>query len=223
MNRKTNKRFLAKVAAIFIALAVFTAAASGCVNDNAEDNGMNTKPNPVATFSIAAQDGSELTVRIELYPEKAPKTVENFINLANSGFYDGLTFHRVVPGGCIQGGGYRIYETDSGLGLDTPETAVEPIEGEFSSNGHPENDLKHVKGTISMARTSDPDSATSQFFICVGEYPSWDGEYAAFGMATDEESLNALDILAKSRYVYAGNAFQTLPYPLISIISVRVQ
>lgn len=184
---------------------------------------MNTKSNPVATFSIAAQDGSELTVRIELYPEKAPKTVENFINLANSGFYDGLTFHRVVPGGCIQGGGYRIYETDSGLGLDTPETAVEPIEGEFSSNGHPENDLKHVKGTISMARTSDPDSATSQFFLCVGEYPSWDGEYAAFGMATDEESLNALDILAKSRYVYAGNAFQTLPYPLISIISVRVQ
>ena len=179
--------------------------------------------NPVATMVISSQTGEELTVKIELFPDKAPKTVENFIALADSGFYDGLTFHRIVPGGCLQGGGYRITESEGGqLSLDLPKTEVNPIEGEFSSNGHPENDIPHVAGTISMARTSDPDSATSQFFLCTGAYPSWDGEYAAFGRATDEESLRALEKLSRSRYVYAGGGFQTLPYPLISIVSVTV-
>lgn len=178
---------------------------------------------PVATFVIKAQNGESLTVRIELYPDKAPLTVANFTELANSGFYDGLTFHRVVPGGCLQGGGYKIVDTGNGLSLDYPDGEPEPIKGEFASNGWTANDIKHEAGVISMARTSDPDSATSQFFICVGSYPSWDGEYAAFGKAVDEESLKNVATLGKSSYVNAGSGFSTLPYPLVSIVSVRVE
>lgn len=179
--------------------------------------------NPVATFVIKAQNGESLNVRIELYPDKAPITVENFTKLANSGFYDGLAFHRVVPGGCIQGGGYKIIETDKGLSLEYPEGEPAPIKGEFASNGWTANDIAHEAGVISMARTSDPDSATSQFFICVGSYPSWDGEYAAFGKASDEESLKNIAALGESAYVNAGSGFNTFPYPLVTIVGVRVE
>ena len=105
--------------------------------------------NPVATFVIKAQSGESLTVRIELYPDKAPITVANFTALANSGFYDGLAFHRVVPGGCIQGGGYKITETDKGLTLGYPEGEPAPIKGEFASNGWDLNDIAHEAGVIS--------------------------------------------------------------------------
>ena len=107
------------------------------------------------------------TVTLELYPDVAEKTVDNFVKLAESGFYDGNCFHRIMDGFMIQGG------------ADLTGT-VKPIPGEFSSNGF-ENDLKHTEGVISMARTRDPDSATSQFFIMVGDAEWLDGEYAAFG------------------------------------------
>lgn len=126
---------------------------------------------PIATITL--ENGQIMTG--ELYPDKAPNTVNNFIALANSGYYDGLTFHRVIPGFMIQGG------CPQGTGTGGPGYS---IRGEFSGNGFEGNDLKHTLGVLSMARSMDPDSAGSQFFIMVDEAPHLDGEYAAFGMIT---------------------------------------
>lgn len=123
--------------------------------------------NPVVTIEMA--DGGK--IKVELYPDVAPNTVLNFISLVNKGFYNGTTFHRVIPGFMIQGG------DPEGTGTGGPGYS---IKGEFTNNGFP-NDLKHERGVISMARTMIPDSAGSQFFIMVEDYPSLDGEYAAFG------------------------------------------
>ena len=124
----------------------------------------------------------------ELYPEHAPKSVENFIDLVKSGFYDGLCFHRVIPGFMIQGGGFSW---EGGL---KQKVAPRTIKGEFAMNGV-KNDLHHALGVLSMARTMMPDSASSQFFICVEDVPHLDAQYAAFGKVIDEESLdNAIEI-----------------------------
>ena len=112
----------------------------------------------------------------ELYPEIAPQTVANFISLANKGFYDGLIFHRVIPGFMIQGG------DPQGIGIGGPGYS---IRGEFASNGFAGNDLAHTTGVLSMARARHPDSAGSQFFIMVDDAPHLDGDYAAFGKITE--------------------------------------
>ena len=127
---------------------------------------------PIAT--ILMEDGKKMTA--ELYPDKAPNTVNNFISLANKGFYDGLTFHRIIPGFMIQGG------DPEGTGSGGPGYE---IKGEFASNGFAQNDLKHVTGVLSMARTNVPDSAGSQFFIMVAPAEHLDGDYAAFGQVTE--------------------------------------
>ena len=114
-------------------------------------------------------------MKAELYPEIAPKTVENFIKLVKDGFYDGTIFHRVIPGFMIQGG------DPTGTGMGGPGWH---IEGEFAANGF-KNDLKHTAGVLSMARAMDPDSAGSQFFIMVDDAPHLDGQYAAFGKLTE--------------------------------------
>ena len=123
-------------------------------------------------------------IRIELYPETAPITVENFIKLVQDGFYDGLTFHRVIPGFMIQGG------CPNGTGTGCPGWH---IKGEFASNGV-ENPLKHTRGVISMARAMDPDSAGSQFFIMHQDAPHLDGQYAAFGKVV--EGMDVVDEIA---------------------------
>jgi peptidyl-prolyl cis-trans isomerase B (cyclophilin B) len=128
--------------------------------------------NPVATIEM--EDGGKIVV--ELYPEKAPNTVNNFIALANSGFYNGVIFHRVIPGFMIQGG------DPDGVGTGGPGYA---IKGEFSANGFKQNDISHARGVISMARSRSMDSAGSQFFIMVAPAPHLNGQYAAFGMATN--------------------------------------
>ena len=110
-------------------------------------------------------------IELELSPEAAPKTVENFLKLVGEGFYDGLIFHRVIPGFMIQGG------DPEGTGMGG---AKNNIVGEFKANGHP-NPLKHTRGVISMARAYDPNSASSQFFIMHADAPHLDGQYAAFG------------------------------------------
>ena len=120
-------------------------------------------------FTIELENGQVMTG--ELYPEKAPNTVNNFIALANSGYYDGLSFHRVIPGFMIQGG------DPEGMGSGGPGYC---IKGEFSQNGF-QNDLLHQRGVLSMARTMEPDSAGSQFFVMVADAPHLDGGYAAFG------------------------------------------
>lgn len=127
--------------------------------------------NPIVT--IKTENGKE--IKIELYPDIAPNTVKNFISLIKRGFYDGLIFHRVIPGFMIQGG------DPEGKGFGGPGYS---ICGEFKSNGF-ENALKHTRGVISMARSSHPDSAGSQFFIMVEDAPHLDGAYAAFGKVTD--------------------------------------
>ncbi len=135
---------------------------------------------------IEFNDGKK--INLELFPEHAPITVDNFIDLVKSGFYDGLCFHRVIDGFMIQGGGF-VY--DNGL---KEKKAPRTIKGEFAMNGV-KNDLHHGIGVISMARTMVPDSASSQFFICVDDQAYLDAQYAAFGMVSDEQSLQvALDI-----------------------------
>ncbi len=124
-------------------------------------------------FVIEMENGGKMTG--ELYPDKAPKTVDNFVDLCEKGFYDGLIFHRVIPGFMIQGG------CPNGNGMGGPGYS---IEGEFRSNGF-DNDLKHTRGVLSMARAMNPNSAGSQFFVMVADAPHLDGDYAAFGMVTD--------------------------------------
>lgn len=123
--------------------------------------------NPIVTITM--ENGKQM--KAELYPEVAPNTVNNFITLINQGYYNGVIFHRVIPGFMIQGG------DPSGTGTGGPGYS---IKGEFIGNGF-KNDLKHTKGVLSMARTMVPDSAGSQFFIMVSDSPHLDGQYAAFG------------------------------------------
>ena len=127
--------------------------------------------NPIVTITMENGD----VMKAELYPEIAPITVENFVNLVKDGFYDGLTFHRVINGFMIQGG------DPNGDGTGGSE---ENIKGEFSNNGV-DNDISHTRGTISMARASDPDSASSQFFIVQADSTFLDGDYAGFGHVTE--------------------------------------
>lgn len=124
--------------------------------------------NPIATIIME----NDKEIKLELYPEKAPNTVNNFIALANSGFYDGLIFHRVIKGFMIQGG------DPAGVGTGGPGYC---IKGEFSLNGYKGNDIKHARGVISMARAMNPNSAGSQFFIMHDNASYLDGQYAAFG------------------------------------------
>ena len=126
------------------------------------------------TFTITMEDGKVMSG--ELYPDKAPNSVRNFIALAKAGFYDGLTFHRVIPGFMIQGG------CPQGTGMGGPGYS---IRGEFSGNGFAQNDLVHDRGVLSMARAMSPNSAGSQFFIMVEKAPHLDGQYAAFGRVTE--------------------------------------
>lgn len=139
--------------------------------------------NPIVTIEM--ENGKQ--IKVELYPHIAPNTVKNFVSLVESGYYDGVTFHRVIPGFMIQGG------CPDGNGMGGPGYS---IAGEFSSNGFT-NNLKHEKGVLSMARTMQPNSAGSQFFIMHARAPHLDGEYAAFGRVI--EGLDVVDKIASVR------------------------
>ncbi|MDF2612619.1 MAG: Peptidylprolyl isomerase [Clostridia bacterium] len=143
--------------------------------------------NPIVTITM--DDGSKMIA--ELYADMAPNTVRNFISLINKGFYNGLTFHRVIPGFMIQGG------CPQGTGTGGPGYH---IKGEFSSNGV-NNTLKHTRGVLSMARAMAPDSAGSQFFIMHQDSPHLDGQYAAFGKVI--EGLDTVDYIASQPTNYA--------------------
>ena len=164
---------------------------------------MSENKNPIVTITM--EDGA--VMKGELYPDKAPNTVNNFISLANKGFYDGLTFHRVIPGFMIQGG------CPEGTGMGGPGYE---INGEFSANGFRQNDLKHTLGVLSMARTMAPNSAGSQFFIMVAPAPHLDGQYAAFGQITEGTDV-AVDISRVQR-----NMMNDKPKKPVVMQSVRV-
>lgn len=164
------------------------AAAPATKSENSDKTA--TKENkdlPVATITV---DGYGV-IEAELYPEVAPNTVNNFIDLANKGFYNNLKFHRIIKGFMIQGGDPK------GNGTGGPGYS---IEGEFTSNGFA-NSLKHTKGVLSMARAQDPNSAGSQFFIMSGDAPNLDGEYAAFGKV-----ISGLDLIDKIQNVETNSS-----------------
>lgn len=150
------------------------------------------------------------TMIAELYPDKAPKTVENFLSLIKKDFFSGLIFHRVIPGFMIQGGGYKS---------DFTETKAEAIKGEFAANGFSQNDIKHERGVLSMARTMAPNSASSQFFIMHMNAPHLDRQYAAFGKVT--EGIEVVDKIASvktGRYGY----FSDVPVAPVVIEKIEI-
>ena len=138
--------------------------------------------NPIVTIEM--EEGG--IIRAELYPDVAPNTVRNFISLIQKGFDNGTIFHRVIPGFMIQGG------DPEGTGMGGPDYC---IRGEFTANGF-QNDLAHTRGVLSMARTMEPDSAGSQFFIMTDDAPHLDGQYAAFGMVT--EGMDVVDAIVNT-------------------------
>ncbi|NLK22302.1 MAG: peptidylprolyl isomerase [Epulopiscium sp.] len=148
--------------------------------------------NPIVTLTMENED----KVKLELYPDKAPNTVNNFISLINKGFYDGIIFHRIIKGFMIQGG------DPEGSGMGGPGYS---IKGEFKINGV-ENNLKHKKGVISMARAQNPDSAGSQFFIMHEDSPHLDGQYASFGKVI--EGLEIVDKIADVKTDYSDRPLE---------------
>lgn len=183
-----------KKGVILVGISAILIGLVGCTNNNNNSNQNNDSESettiessgelPIATIKV--KDFG--VIKAELYPDKAPNTVNNFISLANSGFYDGLIFHRVIEGFMNQGG------DPDGIGTGGPGYS---IKGEFSNNGYTKNDLKHTAGVLSMARSNDPDSAGSQFFIMAEEAPHLDGDYAAFGKVTEGmdvvEAINSVE------------------------------
>jgi len=163
--------------------------------------------NPVVTMEI--NNGG--IIKIELFPEIAPNTVNNFIDLVSKGFYDGLTFHRVIPGFMIQGG------CPEGTGMGGPGYG---IKGEFSGNGV-KNDLKHEKGVISMARSGHPDSAGSQFFLMVEKAPHLDGQYAAFGKII--EGMDNSDSIVKTKCDYNDKPYEDQIMNKVTVDTFGVQ
>lgn len=160
---------------LVLTLAIGTASLTGC--------GKKGVKYPTVTMTIEGKGD----IVLELYPEKAPETVANFISLVEDGFYDGLTFHRIISGFMIQGG------DPEGTGMGGPGYS---IKGEFADNGFTQNDLKHVRGVISMARSQHPDSAGSQFFIMHEDAPHLDGAYAAFGKTI--KGMDVVDAIAET-------------------------
>lgn len=182
-----------KYKGLYLAISIMAISfvLAGCGSAKQEENKDNknsaktdypatVKENPIVTITMENDE----KIVIELEPTVAPNTVANFISLVDKGFYDGLIFHRVIPDFMIQGG------DPSGTGTGGPEYS---IKGEFSSNDF-ENNLKHERGVISMARSNDPDSAGSQFFIMVKETTTLDGKYAAFGKVL--EGMETVDAIA---------------------------
>lgn len=151
------------------------------------------------------------TMTAELYPDMAPNTVKNFVSLCGKKFFDGLIFHRVIKNFMIQGGGYDEMFADRD---------ADAIKGEFAANGYPQNTLKHERGVLSMARTNDPDSASSQFFVMHKDAPHLDAQYAGFGKLTD-----GYDVLDKIANVKTGNYgwFGDVPREPVVIETIRVK
>ena len=150
--------------------------------------------NPIVTFEM--ENGRKF--KVELYPDKAPNTVNNFISLVKKGYYDGLTFHRIISGFMIQGG------DPNGTGTGGPGYH---IPGEFAINGFKLNDLSHVRGVISMARAQHPDSAGSQFFVMHEDANYLDGAYAAFGKVI--EGMDVVDEIATTKTDWHDRPYET--------------
>ena len=182
-------------------------AAPGAVDEENEANGGNEPMPDTLTGTIEMEDGGVIT--FELYHDVAPQSVRNFVHLARSGFYDGLTFHRIMSGFMIQGG------CPTGTGTGNPGYS---ILGEFEANGV-DNDISHTRGVMSMARAGhDFNSAGSQFFICHGDPTFLDGEYAAFGMVTG--GMDVVDRLAETPVIDGNGTVLPEDMPVIRTITI---
>lgn len=181
-----NKFRVKKIMAILMVLTLVLSGVTAC-REEGGDKGADGKRH----VEITVKDYG--TIKLELDADTAPETVQNFISLAKDGFYDGLTFHRIIKGFMIQGG------DPSGNGTGGSDKT---IKGEFSANGV-ENNLSHKRGVISMARSGDPNSASSQFFIMHQDTPSLDGQYAAFGEVT--EGIEVVDQICEKTPVTDNN------------------
>ena len=159
---------------------------------------------------VKLKDGSQMTA--ELYEDVAPISVRNFVKLAKSGFYDGLIFHRVIPGFMIQGGG---------MDENLRQKNADCIKGEFASNGV-NNPVKHTLGVLSMARAMNPDSGSSQFFVCVEDCPHLDGAYAAFGKLCDKASEDVAVAISKVRTTRRG-WFDDVPVDSVVIDTIEIE
>lgn len=157
--------------------------------------------NPIVTFEM--ENGK--TFKAELYPEKAPNTVNNFLSLVNKGYYNGLIFHRVIAGFMIQGG------DPNGTGTGGPGYH---IKGEFSGNGFAQNDIAHVRGVLSMARAQHPDSAGSQFFVMHADANYLDGQYAAFGKVI--EGMETVDAIAETKTDWYDKPYEEQKMKLVT-------
>lgn len=213
-----NKIFLLIIMFMFTVSLISCSAGdgsnnSGDSNDGSVENEGDSIMNEKVYVLITLDDNR--TIKLELFPEIAPITVNNFLSLVEAKYYDGVIFHRVIENFMIQTGGYYI--EDKTLYQKQP---VKQIVGEFSSNGYV-NNLKHEPGVISMARTSDPNSATAQFFICSATSEHLDGEYAAFGKTVDQASLDVVMDISKVPTGFLDYSFQNFPIEPITIKSIR--
>lgn len=177
--KSRKKMYSVIIAAVVVLVAAVVVAVF--VGNKKEDNKMSAD-----TVKVKVEMENGETFTLELYPEYAPETVKNFTELAKSGFYDGVGFHRIVDGFMAQGG------DPDGTGMGGSK---KKIKGEFAANGFTQNTLKHERGTISMARSQDMNSASSQFFICYDDASFLDGQYAAFGKVV--EGMETVDNFLK--------------------------
>jgi len=195
---------------ILLALGAVLCFAGGCASS--EGSSSSTEPQTdnnvpdIITGTIEMEDGGKIT--FELYPDIAPQSVRNFVELARNGFYDGTKFHRIISGMMIQGG------CPLGKGTGNPGYS---IVGEFTANGH-ENNLQHTRGVLSMARSTDFDSAGSQFFIMHDIYPSLDNQYAGFGMVTS--GMDVVDRIAETPNSGGNGAVAPENMPVVKSITI---
>ena len=178
-----------RILTLFLALTLLGSLSACGSNDSIAETETISSEGPVAVITV--KDYGE--IRVQLAPEAAPITVDNFVSLAEAGFYDGLTFHRIISGFMIQGG--------DPLGTGTGGSD-KTIQGEFRENGI-ENPISHKRGTISMARSRDMDSASSQFFICHEDSPHLDGAYAGFGQVIS--GMDVVDAICRDTEVEDSN------------------
>lgn len=183
ISKKLGIWITSAIVVLIVVVGIFIWMNQQQSQSNNQSTNQPTGDNPIVTIEM--EDGQK--IKIELYPDIAPNTVANFVTLVQDGFYDGLTFHRVIPGFMIQGGDPK------GNGTGGPGYS---IKGEFSANGF-KNDLLHERGVISMARATSYDSAGSQFFIMVEAAPHLDGQYAAFGKVL--EGMDVVDQIVNAK------------------------
>ena len=164
--------------------------------------------NPIVTFEM--ENGKKF--QAELYPDKAPNTVNNFISLVRKGYYDGLIFHRVIAGFMIQGG------DPNGTGIGGPGYH---IKGEFAGNGFKQNDIGHVRGVLSMARAQHPDSAGSQFFVMHEDADYLDGQYAGFGKVID--GMETVDEIANTKTDWSDRPYETQKMKKVTVETFGVE